>query len=150
MTAAVTSRLRAGRPDYAILVTALILVVIGLIFVYSSSFAIALVEYDDVNYFVVRQAVWAILGLIAMFVLMRIDYRVLRGLSPLFMLVAVLGLTLVLVPGMGDDRYGAHRWIAIGSLPPIQPSEFAKLALIIYIAAWLSTRGRDEIGRAHV
>ncbi len=136
-----TSRLRAGRPDYAILVTALALVVVGLIFVYSSSFAIALASYGDVNYFLVRQAGAALIGLVAMFVLMRFDYRYLRFASPVLMLAAVLGLTAVLFAG--TDAYGARRWIGLGPLPPFQPSEFAKLALIVYISAWLASRGRD-------
>jgi cell division protein FtsW len=134
-------RLRAGRPDYAILVVALALVVIGLIFVYSASFAIALDAYDNVNYFLFRQLGAALLGTIAMFTLMRFDYRRLRVLSPILMLAAVLSLAAVLV--LGSDAYGARRWIALGPLPPFQPSEFAKLALIIYIAAWLASRGRD-------
>lgn len=134
-------RLRPGRPDYAILVTSLALVVIGLIFVYSSSFAIALAEYGDVNYFWLRQCGAALIGLVFMLGLARFDYHRLRILSPLLMLVAVLALTGVLV--MGTDAYGARRWIALGPLPPFQASEFAKLAVIIYISAWLATRGRD-------
>jgi cell division protein FtsW len=134
-------RLRPGRPDYAILVTTLALVVIGLIFVYSSSFAIALAEYDDVNYFLFRQLGAALIGLVAMFALMRFDYRKLRILSPMLMLAAVLLLFAVLL--IGSDAYGAKRWLPLGPLPPFQPSEFAKLALIIYIAAWLASRGRD-------
>jgi cell division protein FtsW len=134
-------RLRPGRPDYAILVTTLALVVIGLIFVYSSSFAIALQEYNDVNYFLLRQLGAALIGLVAMFTLMRIDYRKLRLVSPLLMLLAVLSLVAVLA--MGTEVNGARRWITLGGLPPFQPSEFAKLAVIIYIAAWLASRGRE-------
>jgi cell division protein FtsW len=134
-------RLRAGRPDYAILVSCLALVVIGLIFVYSSSFAIALAEYGDVNYFLYRQTASVLLGLLAMFFLMRFDYHRLRLLSPVLMLLAVLGLAAVLF--VGNDAYGARRWISLGGLPPLQPSEFAKLALIIYISAWLASRGRS-------
>ena len=136
-----TSRLRPGRPDYAILATALALVVIGLIFVYSSSFAIALAHFDNVNYFLIRQAASALIGLVALFTFMRFDYRNLRFASPALMLAAVLSLTAVLF--IGGDAYGARRWISLGSLPPFQPSEFAKLALIIYISAWLASRGRD-------
>jgi cell division protein FtsW len=134
-------KVRGGKPDYAILLTALALVVIGLIFVYSSSFAIALQAYGDVNYFLVRQAVWALVGLALMFGLMRFDYRNLRFLSPLIMLIAVLGLLAVLV--FGSEVYGAQSRIAVAGLRPVQPSEFAKLALIIYVAAWLTSRGRD-------
>src|SRR5262245_49240158 len=126
-------RLHGAAPDYAIFATTLVLVVIGLIFVYSSSFAVALSAYDNVNYFILRQTGSAVLGLVAMFTLMRIDYRNLRYISPLLMLVAVISLGLVLI--VGNDVYGSRRWITIGSLPPIQPSEFAKLAMIIYISA---------------
>src|SRR3990167_2145603 len=118
-------RLRAGKPDYAIMLTALTLVVIGLIFVYSSSFAIALAHFDNVNYFLIRQGAFAILRLMAMFFCMRFDYHRLRLLSPLIMLVAVVALAVVLV--IGSDAYGSRRWIQFGStLPPLQPSEFAK------------------------
>jgi cell division protein FtsW len=140
MTAAATSRLRAGRPDYAILVTSLALVVIGLIFVYSSSFAVALASYNDVNYFLFRQAASAVVGLVLMFALMKVDYHRLRVASPFLMLAAVLSLAAVLV--VGGSSYGARRWISIGSLPPFQPSEFAKLALIVYISAWLASPKR--------
>ncbi len=134
-------RLKPGRPDYAILVTTLALVVIGLIFVYSSSFAIALAEYDDVNYFLFRQLGASLIGLVAMFGLMRLDYRRLRLFSPLLMLLAVLSLVAVLA--IGTEVNGARRWMTFGGLPPFQPSEFAKLAVIIYIAAWLASRGRE-------
>lgn len=134
-----TFRLHAGRPDYAILVTTIVLVVIGLIFVYSSSFAVALDAYNNIYYFVVRQAGAALIGLVLMFGLMRLDYRFLRYASPALMLGAVLTLAAVLV--IGNDAYGARRWIPVGPLPPFQPSEFAKLALVIYISAWLASRG---------
>ena len=136
-----TSRLRPGRPDTAIFVTTLALVVIGLIFVYSSSFAVALASFNDVNYFVLRQAAAAVVGLAAMYLLMRVDYHHLRYVSPALMLAAVLGLAAVLA--VGETAYGARRWIALGSLPPFQPSEFAKLAMIIYISAWLASRGTE-------
>ena len=56
------------------------------------------------------------------------------------MLVAVAGLLAVLLPGIGVEQNGARRWMQIGSLPPLQPSEFAKLAVAIYLAAWLASR----------
>ena len=117
------------------------LVVLGLLMVYSSSFAVGLLAYDNANYFVLRQALWAAIGLGGMLVLMRLDYRWLRTISPLLMLAAIVALVAVLVPGIGLERNGAQRWITMGPLPPVQPSEFAKLALIIYVAAWLSGKG---------
>jgi cell division protein FtsW len=88
----------------------------------------------------VRQVAAALIGLAAKYVMMRFDYHKLRAISPLFMFAAVVSLALVLV--IGGDAYGARRWIPLGPLPPFQPSEFAKLAIIIYISAWLATRGK--------
>ncbi|MEX2247157.1 MAG: putative lipid II flippase FtsW [Dehalococcoidia bacterium] len=136
------ARLRAGNPDYAIVAAVGALVLLGIVVVYSSSFAVGLLEYGDAHYFAQRHVFFGILGAIAMFVLMKSDYRHLRVISPLLMLAAVLGLVAVLMPGIGVERNGATRWIAVGGpIPPLQPSEFAKLALIIYVAAWLAGRG---------
>jgi cell division protein FtsW len=122
-----------------------VLVVLGILAVYSSSFALGLLEFGDANYFVFRQVFFALAGGAAVVVLMKSDYRQLRVLSPLLMLAAILGLVLVLVPGIGLERNGATRWISVGGpVPPLQPSEFAKLALIIYVSAWLAGRG-DEV-----
>jgi cell division protein FtsW len=117
------------------------LVVIGLVFVYSASFAIALASFNDINYFIVRQGVSAIVGLGLMVLFMRLDYHKLRLASPALMLIAVLSLAAVLF--VGNDSYGARRWITVGSIPPFQPSEYAKLAMIIYISAWLASRGKE-------
>ena len=119
------------------------LVLLGLVIVYSASFAQGIVAFDDSHYFVVRQGMWALIGLALLVGLMRMDYRLLRYLSPLLMLVALVGLAAVLVPGIGVERNGASRWLALGPLPPIQPSEFAKLALIIYVSAWLAGKGTN-------
>src|SRR6266581_6236548 len=136
------SRLRVGSPDYLIVAAVAALVVLGIIAVYSSSFALGILEYGDANYFVFRQVFFAFLGVSAMWLLMKSDYRRLRVVSPLLMLAAILGLVAVLLPGIGVDRNGAARWIAVGGpIPPLQPSEFAKLALIIYVSAWLAGRG---------
>jgi cell division protein FtsW len=119
------------------------LVIVGLIAVYSSSFALGQLEYGTPYYFVGRQAMWAVIGTGLLIILMRFDYHRLRSISPLFMLAALIGLAAVLAPDLGVNRYGASRWIAIGPLPPVQPSEFAKLAIIIYVSAWLSSKSRN-------
>lgn len=133
-----SARVHAGNPDVWVMGAVGALLVVGLLVVYSASFTTGLLEFNDANYFIVRQVIWAALGLGAMVVLMRTDYHLLRILSPLLMFAALAALVLVLVPGIGVERNGAQRWIAIGPLPAIQPSEFAKLALIIYVSAWLA------------
>jgi cell division protein FtsW len=144
MTAVPSTRTRSLRPDYLIALVVALLTGAGLVFVYSASFAIGLREYDNVNFFVTRQAIGTTIGAVAMFTLARIDYHHLGRWSPLILLAALLGLGFVLLPGVGVGANGSHRWIQLGPLPPVQPSEFAKLAMVIYIAAWLAAKG-DQV-----
>ncbi len=132
---------RRHGPDYLLLSVLTVLVVFGLIAVYSSSYALGYAQFGDPNYFIKKQILFAVLGFIGMFIAMNIDYRILMRLSPLLMLAALLGLAAVLVPGIGVEQNGAHRWVALGPLPPIQPSEFAKVAVLIYLSAWLASKG---------
>ncbi|HEU4760312.1 MAG TPA: putative lipid II flippase FtsW [Dehalococcoidia bacterium] len=132
--------LRPGPPDYLLLVATAMLLIVGLLAVYSASFAVGYLEFGDTNYFVARQAIFALVGLAALVFFMRLDYNRLRTLSVPFMLAALVGLLAVLVPGLGATRNGASRWLELGPVA-IQPSEFAKLAVIIYISAWLASRG---------
>lgn len=125
-----------------LLVAAAMLVITGLLAVYSASYAVGYREYGDTNYFVARQAVFALAGVAAMAVFMRMDYARLRTLSVPMLLAALFGLLAVLVPGIGVARNGAARWLDFGPVA-VQPSEFAKLAVIIYISAWLASRGQQ-------
>ena len=134
--------MRPGPPDYLMLVTVAVLVIMGLLAVYSSSFAVGYHEYGDTNYFVLRQAVFAIVGFGALVFFMYVDYNRLRALSVPMLLAALLGLLLVLIPGIGVERNGAARWLEFGPAS-VQPSEFAKLAVLVYIAAWLASRGQQ-------
>ncbi len=134
-------RRAAGSPDWALIATVLALTLIGLVFVFSSSFAVGQELFGDPHHFAIRQLQGAGLGAIAFVALARLDYRRLRAFSPLFMIVAVVGLMAVLVPGIGVEQNGARRWIQIAGTPAVQPSEFAKLAVVIYVAAWLASRG---------
>ncbi len=128
-------------PDYLLLTVVLLLSVIGIIAVYSASYALGERQFDDPNYFVKRQAIFMVAGLLIMAVTMRLPYQALARLSPLIMLAAVVGLALVLVPGIGYEQNGARSWIRIGGIPPMQPSEFAKFGVIVYLAAWLTAKG---------
>jgi cell division protein FtsW len=126
------------------MLVAAMLLVVGLLVVYSASFAVGELEYGDTNYFIIRQAGAAVVGLGFLWFFMRLDYHLLRTASLLMIVLALVGLLAVLVPGIGVERNGAQRWLNLGPLPPLQPSEFAKLAIIVYIAAWLASR-RDNI-----
>ncbi len=134
---------RAGSPDWLLIGAVLALTFIGLVFMYSSSFAISLELYGETDFFAKRQLIGAALGAAAFVAFSLIDYRVWRRFSPLIMLGALVLLVAVLLPGVGFEQNGARRWIQIGSLPALQPSEFAKLAIVIYVAAWLAAKGED-------
>ena len=110
--------------------------------VYSSSAMTAYVNSKGDTFKTVgAQVVWALMGLIAMVVMMRIDYRWLRKVSVPAFIVAIGMLVLVLIPGFGIKVGGSARWLQIGPLPPVHPAEFAKLALVIYLAHWFARRG---------
>ena len=123
------------------MVATAMLLIAGLLAVYTSSFAVAYNEYGDPNYFVARQAIFALAGVAALVFFMRMDYNRLRALSVPMLLIALAGLVLVLSP-LGVERNGAARWLVMGPVS-VQPSEFAKLAVLVYVSAWLASRGKD-------
>ncbi|MFH1486429.1 MAG: putative lipid II flippase FtsW [Chloroflexota bacterium] len=131
---------KTKHPDYVLLGLTAVLVVIGLQWVYSSSFVLSVMEYNDVTYFVVRQGISAVIGLALMLAFMNFDYHHWQRLSPLLMLGSLVLMCVIMIPGVGTTRYGATRWLSLGPLPPVQPTEFVKLALILYISAWLAAR----------
>lgn len=122
--------------DYWLLLAIAGLLVIGMLMVYSTTFDIGMLWRDDSNYFIRRQFYALLIGLAALVFIMQFDYHVLRRLSVLLLLGTLAGLTFTLA--FGESLLGAQRGLQAGSY---QPSEVAKLALILYIAHWLSTKG---------
>jgi len=128
--------------DYVILVVVVALTAIGILMVYSSSALKGYLSQDADTFATVGpQIQWAILGLIAMALMMRVDYRYLRLASVPFYLVAIVLLVLVFVPQLNIVVGGSARWLKLGPLPAIHPAEIAKLALVIYLAHWFAKRG---------
>jgi cell division protein FtsW len=126
---------RGGLEYHLLVVVTLGLVAFGLVMVYSASSARAALAADDPAYYLKRQAAYAFLGLIALAVLSRTDYRRLRYLVPPLLLTSFALLLIVLVAGTPVN--GARRWLTIGPAT-LQPSELAKLALALWVAAYLS------------
>ena len=116
------------------------LVAIGLVMIFSASSATAYAQYHDPTYYLKRQFVWLGVSLVAAFFAYRCDYHVLRRWAPALLGVAVFLLLAVLVPHVGLMRGGARRWLGAGALS-FEPSEFAKLALVVYLAAALTRKG---------
>jgi cell division protein FtsW len=140
-----TLRRERHQADFSILVAVVALAAIGILMVYSSSAMKAYLQSDDTFSIVGPQIQWAGLGILTMVLMMRVDYRYLR-LASIPMFVIGLGLlVLVLLPPIGPLHPrivgGSARWLQIGPLPAIHPAEFAKLALIVYLAHWMAKRG---------
>ena len=128
--------------DYVILVVVVALTAIGILMVYSSSALKGYLSQDADTFATVGpQIQWAILGLVAMALMMRVDYRYLRLASVPFYVVAIVLLVLVFVPQLNIVVGGSARWLKLGPLPAIHPAEIAKLALVIYLAHWFAKRG---------
>ena len=118
------------------------LTLFGLVMVLSASSVSSIHQYDESPFFQFkRQVVWAGIGAVAFVVASRIDYRLTRRFAGPLMLLSVFLLVLLLVPGVGIERNYSTRWLGVGSFV-IQPSELAKLAMIVFIADLLARRER--------
>ena len=132
--------LAAGRMDLPFLLLTLLLTIMGLVMLFSASFPSANYESGDPAYYLKRQGLFALLGLAAMLAMARIDYHRLRGMTKILMYVSVFLLALVLVPGVGITQNGATRWLGKAGVLTFQPSEIAKLAIIVYFADSISKK----------
>lgn len=123
------------RLDYTLLILVLFLVGFGLVTLYSTSAYNGLVKFGDSAYYLKKQFFATILGVGAMYLLSRADYHMLAGLAvPGYLTSLVLS---ALVLAVGDSYNGSKRWLALGPLS-FQPSEFAKLAVILFLACMVS------------
>ncbi|MCC2684196.1 MAG: spoVE2 [Paenibacillaceae bacterium] len=126
-------------PDVWMIVATLSILVIGVVMVYSASAVLSFREFGDSWYYLKRQLFFALLGLVAMYATMNTDYWVWRKYANLGLLICFALLLIVLIPGIGVIRGGARSWLGLGSFG-IQPSEFMKMGMIIFLAKMLSER----------
>jgi cell division protein FtsW len=131
-----------GHYDKTLLLSILSLLVVSVVMVYSSSSVVALTTYDDPAFFMKRQILWAIIGLALMAITMRMDHRMLydQRIAIGLAVVALILLSATLVPGIGKMINGSRRWLRF-SVFSFQPSEFAKLALVVYLSYFISKKG---------
>jgi len=128
-------------PRFLILgATALLLSLTGVVMVLSASSVNDLQAYDDAWFHLRRQVVWFGIGLVVCLGVMRVDYRLLRNLSGVALGTAGVLLIVVLLPGVGISANGSARWLGVGPLT-FQPSEVAKLAVLLFCADFLSRPG---------
>lgn len=131
--------------DYILLSAVLLLVGIGLLFVYSASSYSAELSYGNKYFFLSKQAIGAVVGLIAMIVAIQINVDFIKKLWIVGVVISVILLVLVFVPDISIENYGARRWIGVGGFS-MQPSEIAKFAFVLFCAVYMSQRDMSKLG----
>lgn len=129
----------AHRPDLILLGASFALLAFGLLMIYNASPVTSLRDFGDPLHLARLQIIWAGIALVLGFIGFRIHYKFWEHVSPILIIGAIVLLIAVFIPGVGLKIYGAQRWINLG-FTSIQPAEFAKLAYIIYLSAWLSRK----------
>lgn len=125
------------RMDYILLISVIIICVFGIVMIYSASSIWAEFKYNDAFKYVKHQTLFFLIGIIALFISSKIDLNFLKKKANLILGICLLLLILVLIPGIGSVRNGSRSWFGIGGFG-IQPSEFAKIGLIIFTAKYLA------------
>ena len=125
--------------DFGMLTIIIVLLCIGLVMVSSASSYLALTSYNDSNYYLIKQLQFAILGVIAMLIISKIDYRVYKKFSYLFFIISLILLAAVLIPNVGVKVNGATRWLGFGETFRFQPSEIVKISLVFAISTYIAT-----------
>jgi len=124
--------------DYVLLILVASLLGFGLVMLFSASYSVAYAWKENPLYYFSRQLLWTILGIIGLAILVNINYRTWQRFAIPILAVTLLGLAVLLI--IGQPVFGSIRYFIKGS---IQPSEVAKITIIIYIAAWLASKEKD-------
>lgn len=133
-------RMKQQRPNYFLSLLVFLMVVFGLIMIYSASVVVSYQNFGYNYYYLNKQAASLLVGIVAWFIFAKIDYRVWQKYSFWALLVTLVLLVAVFIPNIGLNLGGAHRWITLGPIF-FQPSEVVKLTFIIYLSAWLAKKG---------
>jgi cell division protein FtsW len=133
-------RVTLGPPDALLVGSVAFLVMLGLVMVYSASSAYGYQYYHDTAHYLKHQVAYLVVGLVFAYAAYRVDYRKLKAIAPAVVLVTFVLLVLTKIPHIGFETGGARRWLGFRALS-FQPSEVAKLALVLFLAAKLSQLG---------
>ncbi|HEY1405195.1 MAG TPA: putative lipid II flippase FtsW [Spirochaetota bacterium] len=138
---------RKERPDLILFITILVLAGLGLAMIYSASAALSLKYHGTSFYFLKKQLIWFIAGFGALLLFQEIDYRHYPRVTIFLLGGAMILLISVFVPGLGHHAKGSARWIGMGELH-LQPSEFVKIVMVIYLAKVFSAEQKDHASHA--
>jgi len=128
--------------DYFLFFLVIAVAIFGLVMIYSASSIWAQYKFDDPFKFIKAQGLFFVVGIFLMLFLSKLDYKVYYKKANIILFCCFILLILVLIPGIGTIRNGSRSWFGIGSFG-IQPSEFAKIGLIIYVAKYLSNNKKN-------
>lgn len=131
-------------PDLWLFIAVIMLMAIGVCMVFSSSYVMAYKWYEDSHFFLKRQILYAIIGLVIFLFTTYIDYHYYKKFALPILILSIILLFMVFVPGIGRSAGGARRWVKIGFFS-FQPSEIAKFALILYMAESLTRKHSEEV-----
>ncbi len=134
-----SNRNQRGYYDLKILIPTLLLVGIGIVMVYSASSTLAQEHFNEEYYFLIKQAVFALVGVIVLIIFKNFNYTYLAYLTYPLIILALLFIAAIEIPGLGVEVKGASRWLNIG-LFTFQPSEFARFVLVLYLAYSMSKK----------
>jgi len=139
---------RKLKSDHVLFIATILLVALSVVMVYSASAPVAQDRYGRASFFLIKQGMWALLGIAMLYVVMRVDYRLYREPAFIWTCLGFVAFALVAVYVRAPVN-GARRWFGVGSFG-VQPSEMAKLAAIVFMAALLERRMHriDELGYA--
>ena len=130
--------------DLALLISVIAISIFGIIMIYSSSNIWAEYKFNDAFKYLKMQGLFLIVGIVLMIIISKIPYKYYLDKANIILVICFVLLILVLIPGIGKIRNGSRSWFGVGGLG-IQPSEFMKLALIIFISKYLHKNERNNI-----
>ena len=133
--------MRKNSVDLLLLVSVILISLFGLVMIYSASYVWAEYKFNNPFKFVINQGIFFVVGIFLMLIVSRINYDKYYDRSNFLLICCLVLLVLVLIPGVGSVRNGSRSWFGIGSFG-IQPSEFTKLALIIFVSKYLVNNER--------
>lgn len=136
---------KRGNPDYVLFFAVMTLMAIGIVMVFSASMVRSVKFYGHPYYYLVTQLIWAALGIAAMLFFMHFDVWRYRALIPWVTGIGMVLLIVVLIPGIGQVRNDARRWLGYGQLV-FQPAEVAKVTTLLFLADNMAKR-RDKLGK---
>lgn len=139
--------MRGYKPDKGLIIVIFCLLILGLVILWSASKLISLENQENAYYYILHQLLYGgVIGVIVFLVCQKINYKFWRKIALVLFFSSLILLALVFVPGLGYSHAGAQRWLAVGPLS-FQPSEFFKLAFVIYLAAFFSKPASRQGGK---